>query len=226
MTRPLAMCALSTPAVSRPSLVPELAVASQAGLRLIAGLDEAGRGAIAGPLVAAAVILPLGMPALAAMLDGVNDSKQLTAAQRASLYEAIAQVALTFGLGWVGPAEIDRHGISFANIWAMRLALAQLSPVPEYLLVDGRVRLVGAPAPQEAIVRGDTLSLSIAAASILAKVTRDRMMAELDTTFPAYGFGRHKGYCTVGHQAALAAAGPCLAHRHTFAPILCQISKA
>ena len=165
----------------------------------IAGLDEAGRGALAGPVTAAAVIFPLDDPQLLDNLHEVNDSKQLTAQIREQLFSHITHQAITYGVASVSAAIIDKIGIMPATKQAMMLALAQLSPAADYLLIDGRIRLQNCPLPQQAIIRGDSYSLSIAAASILAKVTRDREMIGLGDKYPLYGFERHKGYGTVLH---------------------------
>jgi ribonuclease HII len=184
----------------------------------VAGLDEAGRGAWAGPVVAAAVILPPGDPALARHLLGVRDSKQLTPARREALLETIQQHALAWGVGAVPPAGIDELGIVPATRKAMCLALQALSPPADYLLID-YLRLPEVALPQTSLPKGDARILSIAAASIVAKVSRDRMMVELDAQYPGYGFGRHKGYGTAQHRAALTALGPSPAHRLSFAPL-------
>jgi ribonuclease HII len=202
-----------------PDLRLELGVRAEFSVSYVAGLDEAGRGAIAGPVVAAAVILPLDRPELRQQLAQVNDSKQLTSTRREATFDLIVAYALTSGVGRSSAAEIDQMGIMAANRLAMRRAIAQLDPVPQFLLLDGRMRLPAVVLPQRAIVRGDTLSLSIAAASILAKVSRDREMIALDEQYPLYGFRYHKGYCTRAHEAALQVHGPCPRHRHTFAPI-------
>jgi ribonuclease HII len=188
------------------------------GYRRVAGLDEAGRGAWAGPVVAAAVILPPDDGQLARHLDGVCDSKLLSAARREALLEVITRHALAVGVGAVPPAAIDAMGIVAATRQAMSLALQVLCPPPECLLID-YLRLPAVPLPQECMPRGDALVLSIAAASIVAKVSRDRMMAGLEGVFPGYGFARHKGYGTEEHQAALACFGPSAAHRLSFAPL-------
>lgn len=202
-----------------PTLEFEEAVVHETGARLVAGLDEAGRGAIAGPVVAAAVILPLENPLALAQLGEVNDSKQLNARKREILYDRIVRVAQSFGIGSSSASEIDQIGIIGATKLAMRRALALLDPAPEHLLIDGRIRLRELALPQESLIRGDARSLTIASASILAKVTRDREMLEQQRHFPAYGFARHKGYCTWQHVAALSENGPCPIHRHSFAPI-------
>ena len=200
------------------NLALETAVSQQHHFTLIAGIDEAGRGALAGPVVAAAVILPLN-DQIETLLDGVNDSKQLTAKRRESLFDLICQHALAYGIGQEPASVIDEIGILPANRLAMGTAVAQLTPAPQFLLIDGRIRLPQLNIPQKSIVRGDSKSLSIAAASILAKVTRDRLMCELDDQFPNYGFAQHKGYGTELHRAAITQHGPCPQHRHTFAPI-------
>lgn len=202
-----------------PTLELELAARRETGLRYIVGLDEAGRGSIAGPVVAAAVLLPLDVPERLQHLEAVNDSKQLTANQRERFYELIVTHALAYGVGSSSAQEIDEMGILPANARAMQQALTMLDPPGEYLLIDGRMRLRNVPLPQQSVVRGDQLSLSIAAASILAKVSRDRVMVDLALDYPDYGFAQHKGYCTRAHVAALEKYGPCPEHRHTFAPI-------
>ena len=200
------------------NLALETAVSQQHHFTLIAGIDEAGRGALAGPVVAAAVILPLN-DQIETLLDGVNDSKQLTAKKRESLFDLICQHALAYGIGQQPASVIDQIGILPANRLAMGTAVTQLTPAPQFLLIDGRIRLPKLNTPQKSIVRGDSKSLSIAAASILAKVTRDRLMCELDGQFPHYGFAQHKGYGTELHRAAISQHGPCPQHRLSFAPI-------
>jgi ribonuclease HII len=204
-----------------PTLAFEEEIRARLGLSYIAGLDEAGRGAIAGPVVAAAVILPLNQPGQLQALDQVNDSKQLTARQREQLFDQITMNVLAYGIGSVPAERIDEFGIIPATKQAMSIALGKLSPPPEYLLIDGRIRLQNNPLPQQAIIRGDSKCLSIAAASILAKVSRDRQMIEMDAAYPHYGFAQHKGYGTPQHLRALNVAGPAPVHRFTFAP-LCQ----
>ena len=186
---------------------------------LVAGVDEAGRGALAGPVTAASVILPLHQPELLAHLAAVNDSKQLRPSQRTALAELIRTYAVAWGVASVSAAEIDRMGILPATQQAMRLAVAQLNPPPAYVLVDGPLAVPLLWLPQRPLVRGDALSLSIAAASILAKVDRDQHMGLLDKEYPIYGLAQHKGYGTAGHTAALAQHGPTPIHRHTFAPL-------
>jgi ribonuclease HII len=191
------------------------------GLTRIAGVDEAGRGPLAGPVVAAAAILPSkwaesGLPP---ELDGLNDSKQLTAAQREKYFAFLTTCPeVQFAVAQVGAGQIDAINILRATHRAMNNALAQLQPAPEHALVDGRpVKTM--TVPQTAIVQGDARSYSIAAASVLAKVTRDRLMLEFDRQWPKYGFAGHKGYGTAQHLAAIAAHGPCPIHRRSFAPL-------
>lgn len=191
---------------------------------LIAGLDEAGRGALAGPVTAAAVILPLQDRKKLKILEQVNDSKQLSAAKRDAFYDLIIEHALCWGV-YATPAKvIDEIGILPATRLAMRESLTQLQPAADYLLIDGRVRLAKIPTPQQSIVRGDGISLSIAAASIIAKVTRDRMMVEYAKSYPAYKFEGHKGYGTQFHRDTIAEQGACDIHRFTFEPIKSQVS--
>ncbi len=193
----------------------------QQGLRVVAGVDEAGRGPLAGPVVAAAVILPAawadgGFPA---DLRDLNDSKQLTATQRETFFARLtACPEIQHGIASVEPAEIDRVNILRATHQAMAAALAGLASSPEHVLVDG-LPVAGLRWPQTALVKGDSRSYSIAAASVLAKVTRDRQMLEYDRVYPAYGFARHKGYPTPEHLAALRRHGPSPIHRHSFAPV-------
>ena len=188
------------------------------GYRLIAGLDEAGRGCWAGPVAAGAVILPLDAPDLTEMLAGVHDSKELSPAQREHFYPLICQAALAVGVGLVPAEEIDRLGIVQATRKAMAQAVAALVPRPDFLLIDF-LHLPQVKIAQKGIAKGDALSLSIAAASIVAKVFRDRVMAALGKDYPGYGFARHKGYGTPQHRAALARLGPCPIHRFSYAPV-------
>ncbi|NLI01169.1 MAG: ribonuclease HII [Chthonomonadales bacterium] len=183
------------------------------GFSLIGGMDEVGRGPIAGPVVAACVVLSRN-----AELPEVRDSKLLTEAARNRACDAIMANAVAIGVGEASPAEIDQHNILRATHLAMRRAVERCVPTPEHVLVDGLpVPLL--PVSNEAIVRGDALCMSVAAASIVAKVTRDRMMARLDAAYPIYGFGRNKGYPTPDHLRALRAHGPCPIHRRSFAPV-------
>jgi len=181
------------------------------GFSRIAGVDEAGRGPLAGPIVAAAVVLAEPVP-------GLNDSKQLTAAQREALFDILQDGRHDIGIAAVDAVEIDRIGIQAANYKAMAQAVAALKQAPDFLLVDG-FALPGVVQAQQRLIKGDCRSLSIAAASIAAKVTRDRIMEAVAREYPEYGFGKHKGYATSEHLAALAKCGPCPVHRKSFAPI-------
>ena len=180
------------------------------GYRLIAGIDEAGRGALAGPVVAAAVILPMGV-----RIDGVDDSKKLSPEKRERLFDVIMSQALRVGVGMAGHRVIDRINILQATRLAMQEAVGKLSPQPDYLLIDG-ITTIASPLPQKTITKGDSLSLSIAAASIIAKVSRDRLMRELDQKYPGYGFAGHKGYGSSDHLEAIRRLGPSPVHRLTF----------
>ena len=188
------------------------------GYRHVAGLDEAGRGAWAGPVVAAAVILPPNDAGSVGRLAGVCDSKLLTAKRREALLASIQAHALAIGVGIVPAAEIDTGGIVPATRQAMTLALQTLSLAADSLLID-YLTLPDLPLPQTGLPKGDALVLSIAAASIVAKVSRDRLMVDWDAVYPGYGFARHKGYGTPEHRAALARLGPCAIHRRSFAPV-------
>lgn len=188
------------------------------GYFLVAGLDEAGRGCLAGPVVAAAVILPLDDAACASRLEGVRDSKQLSRAARESLYDTIMQYALAVGVGSGAVELIDERNILQATRYAMRSAVEQLSMTPHALLLDALL-LPDVSLPQRSLIKGDARCLSIAAASIIAKVTRDRLMLQLDKEYPAYGFARHKGYGTEAHLAALREHGASPVHRQSFAPV-------
>lgn len=187
------------------------------GHRYVAGLDEAGRGPWAGPVIAAAVVLPPNKPDLETELAGVNDSKRLTPAQREVYFRVIQEIALAVGVGQATPQEIDRLGIVEATKLAMRRAIERLPRRPDYLLIDHLS--LPLPVPQESFVRGDARVLSIAAASIVAKVVRDDMMRAYDVQFPGYGFARHKGYGTPEHQQALRRLGPTPIHRRTWEPV-------
>ncbi len=191
------------------------------GLTRVAGVDEAGRGPLAGPVVAAAAILPAkwveaGLPR---ELEGLNDSKQLTAAQRDRFFAFLTACSeVEFAVAQMDSVQIDEINILRATHEAMNAALAELHPQPQHALVDGRA-VKTMRVPQTAIIQGDARSYSIAAASVLAKVTRDRLMLEFDRQWPAYGFAKHKGYGTARHLAAIAAHGPCPIHRKSFAPL-------
>ncbi len=202
-----------------PTIEFELSIREEFGTFLIAGIDEAGRGAIAGPVVAAAVILPLNQPGKLELLDAVNDSKQVSPKQREELFKIILSTAIATSVAAISAPQIDELGIIPANAMAMTTAVNMLNPIPEFLLIDGRMRLRKLSIHQKSIIRGDSLSLSIAAASILAKVTRDRHMVEMNAIYPDYNFSSHKGYCTPGHQAEVGKVGPCPIHRYSFAPI-------
>jgi ribonuclease HII len=176
----------------------------------VAGIDEAGRGALAGPVVAAAVIMPPGL-----VIPGVDDSKKLSPAQRSEMFEIITASALAIGVGFGDHLLIDRDNILQATLAAMRSAVEQLSTPPDFLLIDGISR-VPLPIHQQTIKKGDSASHSIAAASIIAKVSRDRLMTEYEQRFPGYGFAGHKGYGSASHMDAIARIGPCEIHRKTF----------
>lgn len=188
------------------------------GRRAVAGVDEVGRGALAGPVMAAAVILPPDPLALAPLLGRVDDSKQLTARQRETLFDEIVALALAVGVGRCEACDIDGWGIVPATRRAMMLALGALSCPPDYVLLDF-LTLPELTCSQRGIPHGDALSLSIAAASIVAKVTRDRWMAEQEALFPGYGFDHHKGYATEFHRHAIGRLGACSLHRLSFAPL-------
>ncbi|MCP4640494.1 MAG: ribonuclease HII [bacterium] len=181
------------------------------GFDRIAGVDEAGRGPLAGPIVAAAVVLLHPVP-------GVDDSKVLSAEQRERLFVQLHQENHAIGKAIIAPEEVDHRGIQSANLGAMTKAVRQIEPAPDFLLVDG-FAIPGCSIPHKRLVKGDRRSQSIAAASIVAKVVRDRIMCELDKQFPDYGFARHKGYGTEEHLDAIARFGPCPAHRMSFAPL-------
>ena len=190
----------------------------QQGFRMVAGVDEAGRGPLAGPVVAAAVILPPDLPESEPWLALVDDSKRLSPVKRERAVELIQRHALAFGVAQEDHDAIDRIGIVPATVAAMLRAVANLPVQPEYLLLDF-VPLRECPFPFAPVVRGDSLSYSIAAASILAKVTRDRLLQKADAVYPGYSFARNKGYPTAQHLAQLQALGPCAIHRRSFAPV-------
>ena len=203
------------------SLAPDLSeeyVLRAAGHTRVAGLDEAGRGAWAGPVYAAAVVLPLDRPDLTELLNGVRDSKQLSPARRETLFPLVLEVADAVGVGWATPAEVDELGILSATRQAMTRAVSQLDVQVDALLVD-HVRLPGVNLPQRAIPKADVHCLSVAAASIVAKVERDQLMVRLDRNLPGYGFARHKGYGTRQHREALAKLGPSSIHRMSWRPL-------
>ncbi len=190
------------------------------GYRVIVGIDEAGRGAWAGPVAAGAVCLPLDRDDVAQLLAGVYDSKQVSARTRAQLVDRIKATARAWGVGRAEAHEIDALGIVPATCLAMEraLALVQAQVTPDYLLIDS-IRWPSRQLPYSALIKGDSLSLSIAAASILAKVARDGWMVEYDAQYPGYGFAVHKGYGVATHHAALREHGPTPLHRMTFAPL-------
>jgi len=188
------------------------------GFAVVAGVDEVGVGTLAGPVVAAAVILPTDFDG-----RGVRDSKALTPTAREAVFDRIMSVARV-GVGIVGPEVIDEINVLRASHTAMRLAIEELGTPPDFILVDGR-RVDGFPVESQAIVKGDAKSVSIAAASVIAKVTRDRIMLDLDLLYPGYGFAGHKGYCTSEHLAALARCGPCPCHRKSFAPVAERLAE-
>ncbi|MDP6980907.1 MAG: ribonuclease HII [Myxococcota bacterium] len=189
------------------------------GYERVAGVDEVGVGPLAGPVVAAAVILPEDTT-----LTGLDDSKKLKREQREKLALAIREQAVSISIGCVPPPKIDDLNIYHAALEAMRLAVTGLHPAPDYCLVDART-VPQISTPQRAIVHGDAVDASIAAASIVAKVHRDAMMHELDQRYPGYGFGRHMGYGTEFHVDALRRLGPCEAHRRSFAPVAEQAAR-
>ena len=184
------------------------------GIALVCGADEAGAGPLAGPLCAGAVILPPGLE-----LSGLNDSKKVTPRRRDILFEQIKEQAVAWAVAWIEPEEIDEIDILNARMKAMQLAIDQLDPKPEFALIDGN-RDHGSrcaiQTPHELLIQGDGRSASIAAASILAKVSRDRRMEKLDAIYPGYGFAAHKGYGTKAHYEALDALGPSPIHRKSF----------
>ncbi len=187
--------------------------ARRLGALRIAGLDEVGRGPMFGPVVAAAVILPKGC-----RLTGLTDSKKLSEKLRNRFDCEIRSNAITWSVAVVDVETIDRINIRQASLLAMRIAVEQLALSPDYLLIDG-IDTIDWPGPQQSVIQGDSISLSIAAASVLAKVHRDRMLVELDSQYPGYGLARHKGYCSAEHLAALRRLGPTPLHRKSFSPV-------
>ena len=180
------------------------------GFSVIAGVDEAGRGPLAGPVVSAAVVLPENFTA-----GGLTDSKKLTPEARNFYYDQIYADAVAVGIGIVDPIEIDRINILQASLLSMVIAVANLMPEPDFLLIDGNFGIMR-DCLQKAIIKGDALSISIAAASVVAKVTRDRIMELYDSEYPGYGFQTHKGYPTKGHREAIRRSGCCPIHRKSF----------
>lgn len=191
--------------------------------RLIAGVDEVGRGPMAGPVVAAAVVLPP-----RPLIDGIDDSKKLTAKKREKLFQAILDTCVAFGIGMRSSRFVDDRGIVEATHSAMRMAVKSLLMQglrPDLVLVDG-YEIKGLPISQRALVKGDSLSASVACASIIAKVVRDRVMDGFESLYPGYGFEKHKGYCTASHRALVKALGPCPIHRRSFAPVSGEVDDA
>jgi len=199
----------------KPSLAEERLLRKQ-GYRHIAGVDEVGRGALVGPVLAAAVILPEKFKS--GWRSGVRDSKQLLPEVREYLYDYIKETAVAIGIGSSSSEDIDAYGIAKATRLAMIKAIEQLEPSPQFLLID-YFKLTETKLPQKGIKFGDSLCFSIACASIIAKVTRDRLMVEMDRTYPGYGFAEHKGYGTVSHLKCLREKGPCPLHRRSFRPV-------
>jgi ribonuclease HII len=185
-------------------------MALRQGYCSVAGVDEAGRGALAGPVIAAAVVFPRGT-----VIPGINDSKKLTPAQRDGLFDLIIEKALAVGVGSGDHLLVDRINILQATLSAMKEAVLNISPNPDYLIIDGIFK-IPVNIHQRTIKKGDSASISIAAASIIAKVTRDRLMAGFECQYPGYGFAGHKGYGCAAHLEAIARLGPCLIHRKTF----------
>ena len=188
--------------------------ALEAGYKNICGVDEAGRGPLAGNVVAAAVILPMGL-----VIEGLNDSKKLSEKKREALYDVITKEAVSYSVAWATPAEIDELNILGATMLAMKRAVEGLSVPADFALIDGNCAR-GFDIPTQTVVKGDAKSPSIAAASILAKVTRDRQCAEMDKAYPEYGFAKHKAYPTKDHMNKVREIGPCPEHRKSFLSFL------
>lgn len=199
----------------KPSFAEEKLLKEQ-GYQYIAGVDEVGRGALMGPVVAAAIILPENFKAR--WKSQVRDSKQLTPEIREYLFSYIIDKSISYGIGSCSNETIDEVGIAKATRLAMMAAVTQLKPEPQYLLID-YVKLTELDLPQKGIKHGDSLCFSIACASIIAKVTRDRLVTEMDKTYPGYGFAEHKGYGTEEHLKCLREKGPCPLHRRSFSPV-------
>ncbi len=199
------------------------------GLKIVAGVDEVGRGPLAGPVVAACVVFPQtvnGKQFTVDSLEGVNDSKKLTSVKREEMFELITKNALDVGVGIVGEMEIDKVNILNASLTAMRIAVNKLKVLPDFILVDGNQKIPNLPLPQMTVVKGDALSLSVAAASIIAKVTRDRIMLEYHQRYPEFCFAENKGYGTKTHIQALKTFGPCKIHRQSFRMVqLCRSNQ-
>lgn len=184
------------------------------GFKAVCGVDEAGRGPLSGPVFAAACILPMGLE-----IPGLNDSKKLTPKKREALFDVICHEAIAYAIASASPAEIDEMNILNADMLAMRRAIEMLSPAADFALIDGNIAR-DMPIPAYPVIKGDAISCSIAAASILAKVSRDRMCMEDDRLYPQYGFAKHKGYGTKAHMDALRTYGPCPIHRKSFLKFL------
>lgn len=200
-----------------PHLQKEIALLKQ-GFCFIAGLDEAGRGAWAGPVVAAAVVLPLNCSTLPDTLNGLRDSKKLTPTQREQFFALIQTVAVDAAVGIAPAAVVDEINVVEATRQAMQQAISQLKKLPDYLLLD-HLTLPDVSILQDSFPKADNISLTVAAASVIAKVTRDRMMTEYHHIYPAYSFDRHKGYGTQVHRLALQQTGPCPLHRMSYQPL-------
>ena len=196
-------------------------VLQRSGFPHVAGADEAGRGACAGPLVVAAVVLPHGKRG---EVPGLADSKLLTEQAREAAYEQVVQRALAWSVVVVPSTEVDRCGLHVMNVRAMRQAVGRLDPCPSYVLTDG-FPIAGMPAPTLAVWKGDRVAACVAAASVVAKVTRDRLMQSLHERFPAYDFARHKGYATPEHSAALRRHGPCPEHRFSYVNVQAAVLR-
>ena len=199
------------------SLSEEKALYSQ-GYERVAGIDEVGRGPLAGPVLAAAVVLPQKVRKTK-WADAVKDSKMLTSAQRERLYPHIREAAISIGIGMINSQTIDLNGIARATRMAMVQAVKQISPLPDYALID-YLTVPELKVPHKGVKEGDSICFSIACASIIAKVTRDRIMVELDALYPGYGFADHKGYGTRQHLERLQELGPCPIHRRSFQPVM------
>lgn len=184
------------------------------GYAVVCGVDEAGRGPLSGPVFAAACILPDGLD-----IPGLNDSKKLTAKKREALFDVICREAVAYAIASASPEEIDELNILNADMLAMRRAIEQLSPAADFALIDGNIAR-DMPIPAYPVIKGDAISCSIAAASILAKVARDRVCLEHDALYPQYGFAKHKGYGTKAHMDAIREHGPCPIHRRSFLKFL------
>lgn len=209
-------------AISQPELFPQSRITNHQSALLVAGVDEAGRGPLAGPLAVAAVVFDPGRP----RINGLDDSKQLTPERREALYARIVERALAWHVVLIEVEEIDRINIYQATMLGMRRAVEAVAHVAGLARIDGNRLPKGLPCPAEALVGGDASDRSIMAASILAKVTRDRMMRELHTQYPLYGFDQHKGYSTPAHLTALKTHGPCPLHRRSFAPVREALGEA